>query len=316
MNDFKEKSNSDSNYISGTDLIWLKSVGVDYYNSKQARDLKSEEGGNFFAKSPKLQLNATATATATAKSIDSEVVKQIPSSSQSAPLKLKSNNKQLAQSKQPETAFKSEALQEDSLSLSRKLADGVSTLDELRQIVMKFEGCDLKKFATNTVFADGKNDAKIMLIGEAPGASEDQQGIPFCGESGKLLDNMLACVNISRDRNAYITNTIFWRPPANRLPTEEEINICRPFVEKHIALINPSLIILVGNTAATSLLGKNAGVSKIRQEYCTYSNKYIEKPIVTTAIFHPAYLLRQPMQKKATWYDLIKIEQHLANLIK
>jgi DNA polymerase len=156
-----------------------------------------------------------------------------------------------------------------------------------------------------------QHQSPIMFVGEAPGSSEDEQGIPFCGESGKLLDNILSSINISRKHNAYITNTIFWRPPANRQPTQEEIDICRPFVEKHIALIKPRLIILVGNVAATSLLGKNAGISKIRQEYYLYNNQYLSQPIHTTSIFHPAYLLRQPIQKKTTWYDLIKIKEFI-----
>lgn len=198
---------------------------------------------------------------------------------------------------------------------SRILANEASSILELRQIVENFEGCELKNFATNTVFADGTQSAKIMLIGEAPGATEDEKGIPFCGESGKLLDNMLATIGISRTKNAYITNTIFWRPPANRKPTDQEINICRPFVEKHIALIKPKLIILVGSTATTSLLGKNQGITFIRQNDYLYTNQYLTDAINTTAIFHPAYLLRQPMQKKATWFDLLKIKEKYGELI-
>ncbi|WP_341757090.1 MULTISPECIES: uracil-DNA glycosylase family protein [unclassified Candidatus Tisiphia] len=201
--------------------------------------------------------------------------------------------------------------QNDAISLSRTLADSANSLEELKKLLMDFDGCGLKKLANKTVFADGNPQSSIMFIGEAPGSSEDAEGIPFCGESGKLLDNVLASINISRKHNAYITNTVFWRPPANRQPTQEEIDICRPFVEKHIALINPKLIVLVGNVAATSLLGKNAGISKIRQEYYLYTNQYLIKPIQTTSIFHPAYLLRQPMQKKTTWYDLIKIHDYI-----
>ncbi|WP_341754740.1 uracil-DNA glycosylase family protein [Candidatus Tisiphia endosymbiont of Dioctria rufipes] len=197
------------------------------------------------------------------------------------------------------------------IQLARYLADSASSLEELKKLLMDFNGCSLKKLANKTVFADGNPQSSIMFIGEAPGSNEDAQGIPFCGESGKLLDNVLASINISREHNAYITNTVFWRPPANRQPTQEEIDICRPFVEKHIALINPKLIVLVGNVAATSLLGKNAGISKIRQEYYLYTNQYLSKPIQTTSIFHPAYLLRQPMQKKTTWYDLLKIHEYI-----
>ena len=194
---------------------------------------------------------------------------------------------------------------------ARKLADKADNLKELHDAVKNFEGCELKKFANNTVFADGVTNAKILLVGEAPGATEDAQGIPFCGESGKLLDKMLAAIGISREKNAYITNTIFWRPPANRRPTNEEINICKPFVEKHIALIQPQLIILVGGTATTSLLGTNEGISYIRRHNYSYTNRYLTKPIHTTAIFHPAYLLRQPMQKKTTWFDLLKIKAYI-----
>lgn len=190
------------------------------------------------------------------------------------------------------------------------------TLSTLRQMVSDFEGCELKGAATNTVFADGAPSSKIMLIGEAPGATEDAKGIPFCGESGKLLDNMIASIGLSREKNVYITNTIFWRPPGNRAPTDLEIEACRPFVEQHIALINPDLLILVGSTAVTSLLGKHLQISKIRQEYYQYTNKYLNRSITTTALFHPAYLLRQPMQKKTTWYDLLKIKEFISKNIK
>lgn len=258
-------------------LNWLKAIGVDYYCSEAPPPLLATP--NIPNAKPKETTN-------------------MPKS------QLPDNN--------PAKASLPAALT-DNVLVARQLADSATSLTELQQIVMNFDGCALKKLANNTVFADGNAKAKIMLIGEAPGASEDMQGIPFCGESGKLLDNMLTCIGISRQNNAYITNTIFWRPPGNRSPTEEEINICRPFVEKHIALIQPKLIILVGSTAATSLLGKHAGITKIRQEYYSYTNKYLSQPIQTTALFHPAYLLRQPLQKKTTWYDLIKIQQFLSH---
>lgn len=196
---------------------------------------------------------------------------------------------------------------------SRILSDKAMSLEQLKEALLAFDGCDLKKTATNTVFGDGISTAKIMLIGEAPGASEDATGIPFCGDSGKLLDNVIASIGLTRSKNVYITNTIFWRPPANRRPTNEEVEICRPFVEKHIALIQPDLLILVGATAVTSLLG-DLQISKIRQEYYQYQNKYLAKPITTTAIFHPAYLMRQPFQKKATWYDMLKIQEYLTQV--
>lgn len=190
------------------------------------------------------------------------------------------------------------------------------SLKELKDSVLNFTGCDLKKTAINTVFADGVESSKIMVIGEAPGATEDKQGIPFCGDSGQLLDNMLASIGLSRKTNIYITNIIFWRPPANRRPTTEEVALCLPFVERHIAIIKPKLIILVGSTAVTSLLGDGLQISKIRQEYYNYKNKYLDYPITTTALFHPAYLMRQPMQKKTTWHDLRKIKEFISKNIE
>jgi uracil-DNA glycosylase len=190
-----------------------------------------------------------------------------------------------------------------------------TTLEELKTAVMNFDDCDLKKTATNTVFGDGALGSKIMIIGEAPGAEEDETGIPFCGDSGKLLDNMLASIGLSRQKNVYITNTIFWRPPANRRPTKEEIAQCRLFVEQHIALIKPKLLILVGSTAVTALLGPKFEITKIRQEYYSYNNAYLSESIATTALFHPAYLMRQPSQKKQAWYDLLKIKDFIAKNI-
>jgi len=201
----------------------------------------------------------------------------------------------------------------DMVTESRKLADSARTLDELKEIVFNFEGCNLKKTATNTVFCDGVISSKIMLIGEAPGANEDLQGRPFCGDSGKLLDLMFKSINLSRDKNLYISNCIFWRPPGNRKPTDEEIEICKPFIEKHIALINPKLLILVGGTALNALIDKKANITNFRKIFFDYSNPYTPIPLKAFAIFHPAYLLRQPMQKKESWYDLLMIEEYLKN---
>lgn len=194
---------------------------------------------------------------------------------------------------------------------ARRLAESAKSLDELKTIVENFNGCALKNFATNAVFCDGQPNAEILLVGEAPGATEDQQGIPFCGESGKLLDKMLKTIGLDRRKNIYITNTIFWRPPANRRPTPEEIKICSPFVEKHIQLLAPKLIILVGGTAATSLLGKKESITYIRENYYPYTNQYLKEPILTAALFHPAFLLRSPYKKKDTWFDLLKIRDHI-----
>ncbi|MCF8462733.1 MAG: uracil-DNA glycosylase [Rickettsiaceae bacterium] len=191
---------------------------------------------------------------------------------------------------------------------------GLKNMGELSELIAEikaFEGCALKKDAINTVIADGNPKANIILIGEAPGATEDSMGIPFCGESGQLLDAMLHSIGLSRKTNVYISNTVFWRPPDNRKPTEEEIAICKPFVERLIALVNPKLIILVGSTAGTSLLGKDFQISKMRRNFVSYNNQYLTNEITVTAIFHPAYLLRQSSNKKTSWYDLLGIKKFI-----
>jgi uracil-DNA glycosylase family 4 len=190
---------------------------------------------------------------------------------------------------------------------SRSLADQAKTLDELESIVRNFNGCDLKKAAFSTVFADGSQSAKVMLIGEAPGANEDKEGIPFCGQSGKLLNNILPSIGLKRE-DVYITNTVFWRPPGNRRPTPQEIEICKPFVEKHVALLDPELIVLVGSTAVESLLDSKIPMHTLRDGHYDYNNPYLKKAIKTVVIFHPSYLLRQPAKKKLMWYDMIRIK--------
>ncbi len=219
--------------------------------------------------------------------------------------------------KEAPAASKVEIQQQEALNLiqrdegaARLAADNSTTLEELRQAVIEFEGCAIKKMALNTVFADGNPNSEVMFVGEAPGANEDQQGIPFCGQSGKLLDNILASIGLSR-QNAYITNTIFWRPPGNRRPTPEELALCRPFVEKHIALVAPKLIILVGSTAVESLLASKTTMHSSRQEYYEYTNRYLSKAIKAAVIFHPAYLLRQSLKKKNMWLDMQRIKHEL-----
>lgn len=197
------------------------------------------------------------------------------------------------------------------MQLSKSLADQANSLSELEDAVRDFTHLSICKTATNTVFCDGQANSDIMMIGEAPGAEEDKQGIPFCGASGKLLDQMLECIGLSRQKNFYITNTLFWRPPGNRRPTPEEINICKPFVEKHIALFKPKLIILIGGTAITSVLASKQGITKMRGKFFDYSNGYTEETTKLTALFHPSYLLRSPGQKRLAWQDLLMIDEHL-----
>lgn len=191
------------------------------------------------------------------------------------------------------------------------LAATCQTVDALEQAVRGFDGCALKKFATNTVFSDGSRQANIMLIGEAPGASEDEQGIPFCGASGKLLDKMLAAIGLDR-QTVYITNTLFWRPPGNRTPTREELEICEPFVKRHIELMKPSVLIFCGGTSATFLLRSKVGITRLRGKMHTYTtDESSDSAIPVVVLFHPSYLLRTPAQKKFAWQDLLLLKSHI-----
>ncbi|PPR26662.1 MAG: hypothetical protein CFH34_00826 [Alphaproteobacteria bacterium MarineAlpha9_Bin4] len=184
-----------------------------------------------------------------------------------------------------------------------------NTLEELKLEIENFSGCSLKKTATNLVFADGNSKAKVMLIGEAPGEEEDKTGKPFKGQAGVLLDKMLNAIEQNR-KNTYISNVIFWRPPGNRNPTEEEIKICLPFVLKHIELINPRILILAGAIATKAILKEDKGIIQLRGKWHDLSLNNSDK-IKTMPIFHPAFLLRQPSRKKDAWEDLKKIKKEI-----
>jgi len=193
---------------------------------------------------------------------------------------------------------------------ARAAADGAQDIAALKLAVEAFEGCALKKTAFSCVFADGEPQAPLMILGEAPGANEDRQGLPFVGDAGKLLDRMLAAIERDRE-SAYISNVIFWRPPGNRTPTAEETAACLPFVERHIALARPKILFLVGGSAAGTLLGETRGVMKLRGKWHTYQNRYLDKPIPAMVSLHPAYLLRQPGHKRLAWRDLLEVKQAL-----
>lgn len=196
---------------------------------------------------------------------------------------------------------------------ARTLADAANTLEELEAAVRGFTGCALKKTATNTVFAQGVAASRLMFIGEAPGADEDRQGFPFVGASGQLLDVMLGYIGLKRAENFYITNTLFWRPPGNRQPTAEELEICRPFVEKHIALVKPRRLVLVGGTATKALLNDSRGITRLRGQDFTYKNDYLDEAVPVSVIYHPSYLLRQPSAKRQTWADLLALKSTLSS---
>jgi len=184
------------------------------------------------------------------------------------------------------------------------------TLEDLRRALGSFEGCPLKKTATNLVFADGNPQAKVMLVGEAPGADEDRQGVPFVGVSGQLLDRMLATIGLDRT-SVYITNIVPWRPPGNRQPTPQEIAACKPFVEKHITLINPEILVLVGGVAMKTLFNTNDGIMRLRGTWQSYTSPDLKEPIKAIATYHPSFLLRSPGQKAQSWQDLLMIKKAL-----
>lgn len=195
---------------------------------------------------------------------------------------------------------------------ARQAAAACQSLHELRRALEVFDGCALRETATRLCFADGNPDAAIMLIGEAPGSEEDRQGLPFVGKSGKLLDRMLATIGLDRTK-VWITNAIFWRPPGNRTPTPAEIAVCQPFLERQIELIRPQLIVFLGGIAARALLGLSDGVTRLRGRRLAYRGERLPEPIPALVMFHPAYLLRQPLQKAFAWRDLLTIKSWLEN---
>jgi len=184
-------------------------------------------------------------------------------------------------------------------------------LEKLKKSISDIKNCELKKSATNIVFADGNPKAKIMLIGEGPGSNEDQEGLPFVGRAGALLEKMLASINLDR-KNVYITNVVNYRPPENRRPTEEEIAKYLPYLKKHIEIINPKILVLLGSTALNALIGNEVVISKARGKWIEKQFGECKTSIIVT--FHPAFLMRQPAQKKMAWVDLKMIREKKSKL--
>jgi len=191
------------------------------------------------------------------------------------------------------------------------VAARAATLDELRQALDAFDGCPLKVTATSTVFGEGAANASLMIVGEAPGADEDRQGRPFCGVSGRLLDEMLRSIGFDRS-TAYITNVVPWRPPGNRKPTSAEVAVCVPFIERHVALVAPKVLLLVGGLAASTLLGTTEGITRLRGHWRSHRPSSGQHDIPAMPTFHPAYLLRTPEAKRMTWRDLLAVKARLA----
>lgn len=193
------------------------------------------------------------------------------------------------------------------------LASEAKSLEALHAALERFDSCPLKVTASNTVFADGNAQADIMVIGEAPGAEEDRQGLPFVGASGQLLDAMLKSIGLSR-QTFYITNVIPWRPPGNRKPTPQEVGMCLPFIQRHIELVDPKVILMVGGLSASSLTARNEGITKLRGKWFEYASPGLSHPVPAIATFHPAYLLRSPQMKKLAWRDLLTLRQRMREL--
>ena len=195
---------------------------------------------------------------------------------------------------------------------ARELARNAATLDELRAAMAAFDGCNLKFTAKNLAFADGNPEADLMLVGEAPGRDEDIQGLPFVGRSGQLLDRMLAAIGIDR-KSAYITNVIPWRPPGNRTPTPHETEICRPFIERQIELVNPKVLVNLGGPSAKTLLNTTEGILRLRGNWRVHTTASgVAIPAMPT--LHPAYLLRTPAHKRLAWRDFLEVKMKLRGL--
>ena len=185
-----------------------------------------------------------------------------------------------------------------------------SNLLDLKTEVLNFEGCKLKRFALNTVFGEGVVNPKFLIIGEAPGEEEDINGVPFCGRSGRLLEGLLNKFGIFRDKNAYIMNSVFWRPPGNRKPEKDELEACRPFVEKIIKILNPEVIIAVGSVSVSNALLTNTPVSELRKKELKWNfvnESHQDTKLIT--LYHPSYLIRNPIKKRDTYLDILHFKK-------
>jgi uracil-DNA glycosylase len=196
---------------------------------------------------------------------------------------------------------------------ARALAQRCNSVEELEAAVRAFEGCALKRTAKNTVFADGVAGSPVMVVGEAPGADEDRLGKPFVGVSGQLMDRMFDAIGMSRERDLYITNILFWRPPGNRTPTLAEQAICMAFTRRHIELARPKVLVLAGGTAAKSVLDTTEGIMRLRGKWTNLSLDD-GSAVPTLPTFHPAYLLRTPASKRQSWLDLLSLDKKLREL--
>ena len=198
----------------------------------------------------------------------------------------------------------------DAVRAAYALAGQAESMEALRAALTDFEGCPLKGTATNLVFGDGSTTARVMLIGDAPGADEDRLGLPFAGASGTLLDKMLASIGLTRE-DVFLSNTVFWRPPGNRTLQASEVAVCAPFVERMLELIDPDLLVVLGGAAAASLLGKTESVGRLRGKWYEYATPRLSRPLPAAVLYGPTYLLGSPGQKRNAWRDLLAIKHKL-----
>lgn len=197
---------------------------------------------------------------------------------------------------------------------AQALAAQASTLEELRSIVADFDGCTLKATASSLVFGSGVQNPAVMIIGEGPGSEEDRQGIPFVGASGRLMLRTLEVIGLRRADNLYISNVVYWRPPADRTPNDTEVAACLPFLCRQISLVQPKLIVLVGARAAQSLLGTNSGITRVRGGWTSLTPNLISEDIPVLPMFHPAYLFRNHAQKRLFWHDILSLRSRIDDL--
>ncbi|WP_068318394.1 uracil-DNA glycosylase [Polycladidibacter hongkongensis] len=216
-----------------------------------------------------------------------------------------------AQGLQPASANAAVLPDAQAINAAREAAAKAQSLDELRRLLQAFDGCNLKRTAKQLVFGDGSSKAPVMMIGEAPGKEEDHHGVPFVGPSGRLLDTMLEAAGLDRSV-CYIANVVPWRPPGNRTPTPQETEICRPFIQRQIELLNPQIVVFLGAASAAALTGSREGIRRMRGKWMSYGTGAEARPALAT--YHPAYLLRTPAEKRLAWRDILSIKAKLYDL--
>ncbi len=218
----------------------------------------------------------------------------------------------LAKAGAPAGAFADAVIPDrEAIQSARDVARNAASMDELKACLEKFTGCNLRLTAKNLVFADGNPNARVMLVGEAPGRDEDLKGVPFVGRSGQLLDKMLEAIGLDRS-SVYIANVVPWRPPGNRTPTPQETEICKPFIARQIELAAPDVLVFLGAASAKSLLGVQDGIRRMRGRWMSYDASGRSIPCIAT--YHPAYLLRSPIEKRLSWRDFLSLRQKLEEM--